>query len=387
MPPEFSIVSAHKPALAVFTPAIGERSETFIRRQIEDLYPGQTVVVTFRMLPQGQAAWQVSCPTRKVADLSFEGRRGGRYLRRVIPRSVVSLYYEKTVLSWLLKRGVTALLGQYLHQSWPFLQLAKKHGIRFYAHAHGYDLSKYWRQARWRYRYSDYENADGVIVVNQVMKERMIEAGVSKRRIHVVPYGVEVSDAGPRHSASNSCRFLAVGRLVGKKAPIALLTAFQRTLERNRNVSLDLVGTGPLWSDVVRFVEASGLQQFVTLHGGRSHEYVLDLMRLSDCFVQHSVVDLETGDEEGVPVAVLEAMANGLPVVSTIHAGIPEVVASGVTGLLVEEGDVAGMADAMTTLSLHTEARINMGEAGRKVVREQFTWEIEKNKLREIIHL
>jgi glycosyltransferase involved in cell wall biosynthesis len=88
------------------------------------------------------------------------------------------------------------------------------------------------------------------------------------------------------------------------------------------------------------------------------------------------------GDTEGLPVAILEAMASALPVVSTRHSGIPEAVLDGVTGHLVDEGDVDGMGAVMTTLFDHPERAASMGAAGRERVLAHFTHEKARNRLR-----
>src|SRR4051794_36516731 len=115
------------------------------------------------------------------------------------------------------------------------------------------------------------------------------------------------------------------------------------------------------------------------------HQEVLRRMRVADVFCQHSIVDPETGDEEGLPVAILEAMVHGLPVVSTRHAGIPDAVADGVSGFLVEEGDVAGMARHLARLAADPALRSRMGRAGRRIVEARFTWPVERDALRGML--
>jgi colanic acid/amylovoran biosynthesis glycosyltransferase len=95
-------------------------------------------------------------------------------------------------------------------------------------------------------------------------------------------------------------------------------------------------------------------------------------MRRARGFVQHSMVAPD-GDSEGNPVAVMEAQLSGLPVVATRHAGIPEVVRDGETGVLVSEGDVDGMAAAMRRLVLEPALAARLGAAGQRRVSEQFT--------------
>ena len=103
-------------------------------------------------------------------------------------------------------------------------------------------------------------------------------------------------------------------------------------------------------------------------------------------FVQHSVISKQ-GDTEGLPVGILEAMASGLPIVSTRHAGIPEAVTDGETGLLVDEHDVDGMANAMDKLLSNPSLKKSMGMAGRKRVIEHFSAKQEIHRLRQVLGL
>jgi colanic acid/amylovoran biosynthesis glycosyltransferase len=110
-------------------------------------------------------------------------------------------------------------------------------------------------------------------------------------------------------------------------------------------------------------------------------------LRDSDHFLLHSVTDPDTGDEEGLPVSILEAMAHALPVISTRHAGIPEAVVEGETGFLVDEGDSAGMAECILDLAKGSGMRSEMGLAGWRRARELFCWDREKKALLEIMGL
>ena len=100
------------------------------------------------------------------------------------------------------------------------------------------------------------------------------------------------------------------------------------------------------------------------------------LNNLKDClaYVQHSIRD-DSGNMEGTPVSILEASAAGVPVISTIHAGIPDVIRNGVTGLLVEEHDVKSMASCMLLLLKDKQLARTMGEKGKKLIQEQYSME------------
>jgi glycosyltransferase involved in cell wall biosynthesis len=120
------------------------------------------------------------------------------------------------------------------------------------------------------------------------------------------------------------------------------------------------------------------------LVGALPHEETLRHIFEADIFLQHSITDPRTGDQEGAPVAILEAMARGVPVVSTRHSGIPYLVDEGTTGLLGDEGDVAAMAANLIALAKDEDLRCRMGRAGRERS-EQFTWERERTVLLDLL--
>jgi len=125
----------------------------------------------------------------------------------------------------------------------------------------------------------------------------------------------------------------------------------------------------------------------VTLHGAQPSDVVQTLMDQADIFLQHSMTDPETGDAEGLPVAILEAMAKGLPVVSTRHAGIPEAVEESATGYLVAEGDATEMAERIVQLAEDCDLRRRMGEDGWRRAKKYFSWERERAELLNILGL
>ena len=163
---------------------------------------------------------------------------------------------------------------------------------------------------------------------------------------------------------------LAVGRFVAKKGPLHTIRAFSA----QPYGQLWMVGEGPLLAEAKELVKQLKLGHRIRFLGVCSQAEVAALMRQVRLFVQHSLVAAD-GDSEGNPVAVMEAQLSGLPVVATRHAGIPEVVSDGQTGLLVEEGDVRGMAAAMERLLQDPVLCTRLGAAGRRHVEQGFTLE------------
>lgn len=370
--------------LAVITPSLGVRSETFIHRHITRLLPDRTAVIARNRISTADTFQ----PTALVLT---ESKGGLRWLYHV---GCYLLGFEKLspvqmlVLEYLQRHGVEVVLSEYLDKSLQWLEAAKRTGARFFAHAHGYDVSQALREPTMRRRYLHLESADGIITMSEHSKSKLVELGLSPGKIHVIPYGVDVPECLPKVGrAGGEIRCLAVGRMVAKKAPVLLLESFRRALGTNPQLRLDYVGDGELFNEASALVRKYDLGDKVTLHGSRPSEIVGDLMSKADIFLQHSRMDPLTGDEEGLPVAILEAMANGLPVVSTRHAGIPEAVLSGVTGYLVDEGDVAGMASAIAELADQPELSRMLGHAGWRRAKQYFSWERECDQLLELLGL
>jgi glycosyltransferase involved in cell wall biosynthesis len=246
-------------------------------------------------------------------------------------------------------------------------------GVPLIVHFHGYDASNHEVIERHREGYERlFQKATAHIVVSRAMERALVAMGAPPNRVRYNPCGVDPELFREGNPAEAPPTFLAVGRLVEKKAPHLLILAFAEVHRRAPAARLRIVGGGPLSGVCWDLVAGLGLRDAVDFLGPQPHNVVREEMGRSRAFVQHSVV-AESGDSEGTPVAVMEAGAAALPVVSTRHAGIPDVVQEGTTGLLVDERDVAGMAEAMLQLA-HDPARAQaMGRAARLRVREHFS--------------
>lgn len=370
--------------LAVFAPDIGTRSETFIRRHVRDLLPGRTAAVGRVIRKHDLGDWAVNGP---VLDLgSIQHRVVRRALRTLTSglrlRSVLNL---DPIRHFLRKHKVRVIMGEYLDESLPWLEVAQELGIRFFGHAHGYDVSEQLRKPKWQAEYLRYNQAAGVITMNQVSRARLIDLGLEPNKVHVVPYGVDVPDRPLQRPERGIVACVAVGRMVAKKAPILTLDAFRQAAEACPELRLDYIGAGDLLPAARQFIHDFSLEDKVWLHGSQPNHVVQRLMKNADIFLQHSMTDPDTGDEEGLPVAILEAMAHALPVVSTWHAGIPEAVGDGSTGFLVDECDSETMAEQIKFLARRPGMRRKLGQAGWARAREYFSWEKERAALLEIM--
>lgn len=358
--------------LAVFANDLGA---SFIDFHLKDLAPGRTVAVgNYGEIPIA-SLWPVECPA--LFFESLERSAGRRILRRLgIPGTSPR---ESSVRRFLKRHRVSHVLGEYLDQFIDFVPLMDELRIPYVIQAHGYDISQCLRDPAFVAKISRYRTARAILTRCKFHRIRLIDLGLPPDKIFVNMGGIRTSDQCPMLSESAGVRFLAIGRMVPKKGPMFLFEAFRLLAAKDPKVSLDWVGGGPFFPAVSQAICAAGLERRIRLHGYAPEETKQGLLRECGVFVQHSIVDPETGDEEGLPAAIQEAMAHGLAVVSTRHAGIPEAVVEGVTGLLVDEGDVNGMADAMGEAGKQYR---EFGRAGYREAVAKHDWRYERDRLR-----
>jgi colanic acid/amylovoran biosynthesis glycosyltransferase len=374
-----------EPVLGVLVPQAGHLSETFVRRHVEKLVPDARL---YCFGIAAEPAWTFS-----RTSLIPEARRRGSVARAAIrlaggEPALGQLTRPDTAsfVAQLRADGITDVLLEYLDSWVPYLDAFASAGVRVHAHAHGYDVSARLRQpwcARAYRRYAD--RAHSVICVSDFLVQRLASIGIPRERLHVVPCGVDVPTAAPRRTGHGQY-WLAVGRLVAKKGHEQAIRAMALLPESVRETTrLRIVGDGPLRDRLQALVEEKGLQSAVEFAGALPNPEVKQLFDGATGFIHHALTDPVTGDEEGMPVALLEAMAAGLPIVTTRHAGIPEAVAHGVTGYVVEERDVEATAMAMAELTVNAQLNVSMGLAGWERAGEAFSWDRERRELRALL--
>jgi glycosyltransferase involved in cell wall biosynthesis len=197
------------------------------------------------------------------------------------------------------------------------------------------------------------------------MRRKLIGLGAPENKIHYNPYGVDCDTFKVSDPSAAVPVLLAVGRFVDKKAPHLTIRAFAVARKDCPNARLRMIGDGPLLSQCRDLVDRLCLRESVEFLGAQPPEVVRKELRQARAFVQHSV-EAASGDSEGLPNTILEAGASGLPVIATRHAGIPEAVVEGETGLLVDEGDVSAMAMGMSQLLLEPQLARRLGHAARQ---------------------
>jgi colanic acid/amylovoran biosynthesis glycosyltransferase len=220
--------------------------------------------------------------------------------------------------------------------------------------------------------------------VSNHMRARLVNLGSPAGRTLSNPCGVDVDRFQGARPAESPPLLLALGRFVEKKGPTLTLRAFALVQAEEPQARMVMLGDGPLRDACIELARDLGLDQQVQFPGSIDHEDVVSWMRRARCFVQHSLRAAD-GDSEGTPVAVLEASACGLPVVSTKHGGIVDAIVDGVSGLLVDEGDIDGMAEHMLRLLRDPELADGMGAAGRRHMMANYSSSSSLERLRTVL--
>lgn len=358
--------------VCVVTAYIPSVTETFIRAHIEQLPANVTLV----------HGWRPSIGNRPVLSMP---QLVYYKARRMLFRD--GLHQEKTAayLKVFRERQIDAALAEYGEMGVHVMDAAKRAGVPLIVHFHGYDASVTSVLEEHRETYPQmFGVASAIIAVSRAMQRKLIELGAPPEKVHYNPYGVDCDRFRDADPGAAPPLFIAVGRFTEKKAPQITISAFAKVLNAHPDARLRMIGDGPLLEQCKVLAGNLGISNAIEFLGAQEHSAIEREMQNARCFVQHSVV-APSGDCEGTPVSILEAGATGLPVVSTRHAGIPDVVIEGETGFLVDEGDESGMADRMIELVESPELARTMGSAARKHITANFSKHQSINKLWNII--
>ena len=279
----------------------------------------------------------------------------------------------------------TAVLAEYGPTGVATMEACRHLDIPLIVHFHGYDASV--REVLEEHAKTYpllFQEAAAIVAVSRAMERKLISLGAPAEKVHYNPCGINCDNFSGADPASAPPVFLAVGRFIEKKAPHLTLKAFANVHRSVPEARLRMLGDGPLLNECRKLAGELKIEDVVTFLGAQSPAVVQEEMRSARCFVQHSI-EAANGDCEGTPVGILEAGASGLPVVSTRHAGIADVIVEGETGFLVDEGDVDGMAKHMLQLAREPALALSLGRAARQRVQRHFSEQRSDRRLWEII--
>ena len=409
-------------------------SETFILRELLALHQQgreQGVEVTiFSLLPPKQLVSQADAllpHTHYSPPLSWAVLRAqGEFLRRAPlgylrawANAIAQCYREPLLLGRVLMLLPKAV---YFAQQMEQLQIQHVHchfvwfgaimgrvvadllGIPYSVHVHAFDLFQRDSQDVRR----QLAAATQVVTISAYNRRYIHQlcpriAGCEER-VEVVYCGVDPALFQPRDEQVSEqlapaplrpaplrpapLRIVSVGRLIEKKGHAVLIDACHQLRAQGIAFSCQIVGEGPLRNSLQARINAAGVAEQVRLCGPLPQEAVLELLQKSDLFVLPAL-QARDGDRDGIPIVLMEAMACGLPVVTTPISGIPELVTAGETGLLVADDGVdlaSKFAAALEQLAVEPIRRRQLGEAARRQVVQRFNLHQNTRQLAAIFH-
>lgn len=217
--------------------------------------------------------------------------------------------------------------------------------------------------------------SERMICVSSDLRSKLIDLGASPDRIDVIYRGTDVDKFHWVDRSGNDptrpLRVLMVGRIVEKKGHGHAFEAIGELVRRGLPVKLVVVGEGEDYPRALRTRSRLGLREHIEFAGSTNHEGVRAHMAEADALL-HCSITPPSGDIEGIPNALVEAQAMGLPVIGTRHGGIVEAIRPDQTGFLVPERDVPAMVEALATLIQDRARRLEMGRAARDFIVRDF---------------
>ena len=254
------------------------------------------------------------------------------------------------------------------------ISLGAARGAKLVTSFRGADLSIHVPARPRRYR-KLFRNGALFLPVTNDFRERLLARGVPSDRVSVHRSGVNLRrfrfDPCRPPAQGEQARLLFVGRLTEKKGLDYVIKALALELARERNCTLTVIGDGGLMPQMRAQCVDLGVADRVAFVGARTQDEIAQAMAESHILLAPSVRAVN-GDQEGIPNVLKEAMAIGMPVISTWHSGIPELIEHGVSGLLVPERDAAALAASLEDLLDHPERWPMLQEAARRKIEEEF---------------
>jgi colanic acid/amylovoran biosynthesis glycosyltransferase len=224
-----------------------------------------------------------------------------------------------------------------------------------------------------------------VVVTETDYAEKFLRERFPERadRIHRIYNGLTLAEFGRATFSSDPALIVAIGRLIAKKGFANLIHASALLVDRERSFRCEIFGDGPLENQLRAQIEELGLQERVQLLGAKPQPEIKERLANASVFVMPSMPEAD-GGMDNLPTVIMEAMATGLPVVSTRIGGIPEMVIDNQTGFLVQPEDAVALAGAIERVTNDRSLGRKLGQAGYE--RSQKLFSIEKN-VRELYAL
>lgn len=230
-----------------------------------------------------------------------------------------------------------------------------------------------------------FQQADKILVLGPYMRDSLVDLGCPASKIIIHHLGVDDSKlvySQRKHDPSRPIKFLLASSFVEKKGVDICLKALSN-LKNRFDFTVDIIGDGPLKPTLQEIVQSGNMEDIVTFHGYQPYDFFISLASQSDVFLQASKTG-RLNDKEGTPMSLVDVMATGLPVVSTKHSDIPEIVKDGETGFLAQENSVSDFEKAIMKMISNLSELSEYSKKSRNWILEQFSLEKQSERLSKI---
>jgi colanic acid/amylovoran biosynthesis glycosyltransferase len=358
------------PVVAHYSNAFFMKSETFIYHYLTHMKYTRPVCLAWNF----ENLDIFSFPREDIYLLQFPWYSLNRVyygvLKRVLKRN---LYFEQIIK----KRDVRVIHAHFGHNGVDALRLKRELNLHIplITTFYGADSSSRVIVDALRERYLElFAEGEMFLVEGPFLKSALMKLGCAEEKILIQRIAVPVDEISFRErkpgTGGQPVRFLFCGRFIEKKGLIYVLEAVKRVWNesRRRDIRLCIIGDGELKGEIESFIEKNNMWEYVELPGFLSYVEYIKKLEQADIFIHPSVTAGYGDSEGGAPTVILEAQAAGLPVVSTFHADIPNVVVPGKSALLSPERDVDGLVQNILFLMDNRDVWSEMGKAGRDFV-------------------
>lgn len=248
----------------------------------------------------------------------------------------------------------------------------------------GFDISQEIHQQGDRVYNRIFAEADFFLTNCEFFKQRLLKLGCDEKKLVVHYSGIDCNQFfyTPRLPTDGKVQIATTGRLVEKKGIEYTIRAVAK-LANHYNIEYNIIGDGPLLEELQQLIQELNVSNIVKLLGKKTSSEIIQILNTAHIFIAPSVT--ASNGNQDAPINVLkEAMCLGLPVISTFHGGIPELVQDGVSGFLVPERDADALAQKLSYLLEHPEIWNSMAQAGRAYVEKYFDMHKLNSELVEI---
>jgi colanic acid/amylovoran biosynthesis glycosyltransferase len=292
------------------------------------------------------------------------------------------LPYPTIIAEAVAAHDVEILHSHFGDRGWYDMPLAKKHRFKHVVTFYGYDLSMF-PVHLWKSRYKAlFDKSDLFLCEGPYMAQRLVNLGCPHDKVKVQRLGVEIDEISfvPREiKAEGFIKILIAGRFQEKKGIPYALEAIGKLKNTFPNMRATVIGdsTGQEREErekkrIMNVISQYNLKSMVNLVGFKQHATLLQEAYNHHIFLSPSVTSSDGDTEGGAPVTIIEMAASGMPIISTKHCDIPEVIIDGKTGILCRERNVDDLCDALSSLINNNDIIDSFGRLSRQHVREKF---------------